>query len=37
MLVDILLGHYMLICGKGRHATKILDLITFEFKGEGPI
>jgi hypothetical protein len=27
----------MLICGSNKHFTKILDLFTFKFKGEGPI
>jgi hypothetical protein len=34
--VDVLLGHYMLTCGRDRHSTEISDLFTFEFKGEGP-
>ena len=36
-LVDILLGHYMLTRGGDRYFAKILDLFTFEFKGESPI
>ena len=36
MLVDILLGHYILIRGSDRRSAKILDLFTFKFKGEGP-
>ena len=36
-LVDILLGHYILTHGGNRRSTKILDLFTFKFKGEGPI
>ena len=35
--MDILLGYYMLTCGGDRRSTEILDLFTFEFKGEGPM
>jgi hypothetical protein len=35
--VDILLNHYMLTYGSNRYFTKILNLFTFKFKGEGPI
>ena len=37
MLINILSGHYMLICGSDRCFIKILDIFTFKFKGEGPI
>ena len=37
ILVNILLGHYMLIYGGNRYFTKILNLFTFKFKGKGPI
>ena len=36
MLVDILLGHYMLTRSSNCHAAEISDLFTFKFKGEGP-
>lgn len=36
MLVDILLGHYMLTRGGDRRAVEISDLFTFEFKEEWP-
>ena len=36
MLIDILLSHYILTHGGDRRSTKILDLFTFEFKGESP-
>jgi hypothetical protein len=35
-LVDVLLGHYMLTYSGDRRSTEILDIFTFEFKGEGP-
>jgi hypothetical protein len=35
-LVDILLGHYILMCSSDQRAAEISDLFTFEFKGEGP-
>ena len=35
-LIDILLGHYILTHSGDRRSTKILDLFTFKFKGEGP-
>ena len=35
--MDILLGHYILTYGGNRCFTKILDLFTFKFKGEGLI
>jgi hypothetical protein len=34
-LVDILLGHYLLARGAERQATKLSDLFTLEFTGEG--
>jgi hypothetical protein len=36
MLVDILLGHYMLTRGGDRRSAEISHLFTFEFKGEAP-
>jgi len=36
MLINILLGYYILIYNGDRHSTKILDLFTFEFKGKSP-
>ena len=36
IFVNILLGHYMLICGSDRCSAEILNLFIFEFKGEGP-
>ena len=36
MLVDILLGYYILTRGGNRRSAKILDLFTFKFKGKGP-
>ena len=35
-LVDLLLGHYMLVRGSDRRFVEISDLFTFEFPGEGP-
>ena len=37
MFMDILLSHYMLICGSNRHFIKISNLFIFKFKGEGLI
>jgi len=37
MLVDILLGHYILTYSGNRRSAEILDLFTFKFKGKGPI
>ena len=37
MLVDILLGYYIFTYSSNRCSTKILDLFTFKFKGEGLI
>ena len=37
ILVDILLGYYMLTHSSNRCSTKILDLFIFKFKGKGPI
>ena len=36
ILVNILLGHYILIYSSNRYSTKILDLFIFKFKGKGP-
>ena len=36
MLVNLLLGHYMLTRGGDRRAAEISDLFTFEFPDEGP-
>ena len=36
ILVDFLLGHYMLTRRGDRQSIKISDLFTFEFPGEGP-
>jgi hypothetical protein len=33
ILIDILLGYYILTCGGNRYSAKILDLFTFKFKG----
>jgi len=35
-LVDLLLGHYLLVRGADRRTAEISDLFTFEFDGEGP-
>ena len=37
MLIDILLGYYILTYSSNRYTTKILDLFTFKFKAKGPI
>jgi len=37
ILVNILLGYYILTYGGNRRSAEILDLFTFKFKGEGPI
>ena len=36
ILVNILLGHYILTYSSNRLSTKISDLFTFKFKGKGP-
>jgi hypothetical protein len=36
ILIDILLGYYMLTYSGNRYSAKILNLFTFKFKGEGP-
>jgi len=36
MLIDILLGYYILTYGSNRRFIKILNLFTFKFKGKGP-
>ena len=36
ILVDILLGHYILTYGGDRCSAEILDLFTFKFKSKGP-
>ena len=36
-LINILLGHYILTYSSNKYSTKILDLFTFKFKGEGPM
>jgi len=35
MLINILLGHYILTYSGNKRSTKILDLFTFKFKGKG--
>ena len=37
ILINILLGYYILTYSSNRYSTKILDLFTFKFKGKGPI
>ncbi len=36
MLIDFLLGHYMLTRGGDRRSIEMSDLFTFEFPGEDP-
>ena len=36
ILINILLGHYILTYSSNRYSAKILNLFTFKFKGKGP-
>jgi hypothetical protein len=35
MLIDILLGHYIVTHSGNKRSAKILNLFTFKFKGKG--